>query len=91
MHLQPSNPRTWLRLAAFDLDVSKDPRAAIDSVAAALYLDPRSSEGIGLYLRAARTTGNEVVPVKGSLPNQSTRPGAAPPAGALKSPSGPGG
>jgi tetratricopeptide (TPR) repeat protein len=87
VHVQPSNPRPWLRLAGFDLDVAKQPRAAIDDLGAALYLDPRNSEGIDLYLRAYRSTGDSV-PIGGTLPKQSTRPGAAPPAGATKSPGG---
>jgi tetratricopeptide (TPR) repeat protein len=89
VHLQPSNPRTWLALAQHDLDIAKNPRAAIDDLGAALYLDPRNSEGIALYLRAARTAGTtEIAPVRGTLPKQSTRPGAAPPAGATKAPAG---
>jgi tetratricopeptide (TPR) repeat protein len=52
--LQPANARSWRRLAAFRLDVDHDARAAIDALGPALLLDPRSSEGITLALRAGR-------------------------------------
>jgi len=54
VRLQPANARSWRRLATFRLDVQRDARAALDALGPALYLDPRSSEAIGLSLRASR-------------------------------------
>jgi O-antigen ligase len=53
--LQPSNSEPWLRLADFDLNVLHDPAQAKAALGPALYLDPRSSTGIALYLQAQRT------------------------------------
>jgi cytochrome c-type biogenesis protein CcmH/NrfG len=53
--LQPSNSEPWLRLAAFALNVEHDPSQAQAALGPALYLDPRSSTGIALYLQAKRT------------------------------------
>jgi len=52
--LQPANARSWRRLATFRLDADKDAAAALDALGPALFLDPRSSEGIALALRASR-------------------------------------
>jgi tetratricopeptide (TPR) repeat protein len=38
VRLQPSNPETWLRLAQYDLP--SDPRAALNELQAAIYLNP---------------------------------------------------
>ena len=40
VHLQPSNPQTWLALGRFDLPT--DPTAALGELRAAIYLDPAS-------------------------------------------------
>jgi len=40
VRLQPSNPQTWLALARYDLTSS--PRAAVDELQAAIYLNPES-------------------------------------------------
>jgi O-Antigen ligase len=40
VRLQPSNPETWLALGRYD--VESDPRAAVDELRAAIYLDPES-------------------------------------------------
>jgi predicted Zn-dependent protease len=71
---QPSNPDTWLRLA--DFEVSRDPKAALRAVGAALYLDPRSPEGQQLFLQATRAQGR--TPDLSSLPQpaQSAPPGS---------------
>jgi hypothetical protein len=53
--LQPTNSEPWLRLANFALNVDHDPAQAKAALGPALYLDPRSSTGIGLYLQAQRT------------------------------------
>jgi hypothetical protein len=52
--LQPSNSEPWLRLAAYALNVEHDPAQAKAALGPALYLDPRSSTGISLYLQAQR-------------------------------------
>ena len=53
--LQPTNSEPWLRLANYDLNVAHDPSQAEAALGPALYLDPRSSEGISLYLQSQRT------------------------------------
>jgi O-Antigen ligase len=53
--LQPTNSEPWLRLANYDLNVAHDPAQAEAALGPALYLDPRSSTGISLYLQAQRT------------------------------------
>jgi tetratricopeptide (TPR) repeat protein len=53
--LQPTNSEPWLRLANFALNVDHDPAQAEAALGPALYLDPRSSTGIALYLQARRT------------------------------------
>jgi hypothetical protein len=56
VHLQPANPDTWLRLAQFELDVLKRPRVAMTAIRPALYLDPRSSDAVAVFLAAQRQT-----------------------------------
>src|SRR4051794_3072766 len=53
--LQPTNSEPWLRLANYQLNVAHDPAQAEAALGPALYLDPRSSTGIALYLQAQRT------------------------------------
>ena len=74
---QPSNPDTWLRLA--DFEVSRDPKAALRAVGAALYLDPRSPEGQRLFLQAARAQGT--TPDTASIPSLPPAQPAAPGSG----------
>jgi O-antigen ligase len=52
--LQPTNPEPWLRLAGYALNVEHDPSQAEAALGPALYLDPRSSTGVALYLQAQR-------------------------------------
>jgi hypothetical protein len=40
VHLQPSNPQTWLTLGEYDL--TRNPRAAVQELEAAIYLNPES-------------------------------------------------
>jgi cytochrome c-type biogenesis protein CcmH/NrfG len=56
VRLQPSNPDTWLRLATFELDVLHRPRVAMTAIRPALYLDPRSSDAVAVFLAAQRQT-----------------------------------
>jgi cytochrome c-type biogenesis protein CcmH/NrfG len=53
--LQPTNSEPWLRLANYALTVEHDPAQAKAALGPALYLDPRSSTGVALYLQAQRT------------------------------------
>ncbi|MEA2139617.1 MAG: hypothetical protein QOG56_2767 [Solirubrobacteraceae bacterium] len=53
VHLQPANPETWIELANFELR-SGHARAAMTASRRAVYLDPRSSRPIGVFLDARR-------------------------------------
>jgi hypothetical protein len=48
----PGEPGTWLRLASFQLYTLERPRDALRTLRGALYLDPRSKNGRGLFLQA---------------------------------------
>jgi tetratricopeptide (TPR) repeat protein len=56
VRLQPSNPVPWLRLAEFKL-ATGDAQSALNLLGPALYLDPRSTRGVALFLEAQRATG----------------------------------
>lgn len=56
VHLQPANPETWQRLAEFELDILNRPRVALTAIRPALYLDPRSSDAVAVFLAAQRKT-----------------------------------
>jgi tetratricopeptide (TPR) repeat protein len=56
VRMQPANPDTWLRLAQFELDVLHRPRVAMTAIRPALYLDPRSSDAVAVFLAAQRKT-----------------------------------
>jgi O-antigen ligase len=56
VRLQPANPETWQRLAEFELDILKRPRVAMTAIRPALYLDPRSSDAVAVFLAAQRQT-----------------------------------
>jgi len=51
--VQPANPETWIELATFELQTGH-PRAAATASRRAVYLDPRSSRPIGVFLDARR-------------------------------------
>jgi tetratricopeptide (TPR) repeat protein len=53
VHLQPANPEPWIELAAFELRAGR-PRAAETASRRAVYLDPRSSRPLGVFLDARR-------------------------------------
>jgi hypothetical protein len=69
VHLQPSNPKTWLALGEYDL--SGDPRSALNELRAAIYLDPESITGTdaesltiqGDYVQALRAASPPAAPV----------------------------
>lgn len=54
VHLQPANPEAWLQLAEFELRVLRRPAVALTAIAPALYLDPRSSDAVAVFLAAKR-------------------------------------
>ena len=51
VRMQPLNPEPWIALAQYDLD-SGDPAAAETASRRAVYLDPRSSRPLGVFLDA---------------------------------------
>ena len=51
--LQPANPESWLALAQFELKAD-NPQAGLTASRRAVYLDPRSSRPIGVFLEARR-------------------------------------
>jgi tetratricopeptide (TPR) repeat protein len=48
----PGDPQTWLRLAGFQLNTLDQPDKALETLSAALYLDPHSKVGQALFLQA---------------------------------------
>jgi tetratricopeptide (TPR) repeat protein len=56
VRLQPANPDPWLRLAEFELNTLKRPKMAMTAIRPALYLDPRSSDAVAVFLAAQRQT-----------------------------------
>lgn len=56
VRLQPSNPDPWVRLAEFELNTLKRPKVALTAIRPALYLDPRSSDAVAVFLAAQRKT-----------------------------------
>jgi cytochrome c-type biogenesis protein CcmH/NrfG len=56
VRLQPANPDPWLRLAEFELNTLKRPKVAMTAIRPALYLDPRSSDAVAVFLAAQRQT-----------------------------------
>ena len=56
VRLQPDNPDAWLRLAEFELNTLQRPAFALQAIRPALYLDPRSSDAVAVFLAAQRQT-----------------------------------
>ena len=56
VRLQPDNPEPWLRLAEFELNTLQRPEIALSAIRPALYLDPRSSDAVAVFLAAQRKT-----------------------------------
>jgi Flp pilus assembly protein TadD len=54
VRLQPENPDPWLRLATFEFNTLHRPAAALKAIRPALYLDPRSSDAVAVFLAAQR-------------------------------------
>jgi hypothetical protein len=55
VHMQPSNPETWVTLGEYDLRT--DPAAAVQELRAAVYLDPQSIATQNAYVQALRAAG----------------------------------
>jgi hypothetical protein len=55
VHLQPSNPETWLTLGEYDMP--SNPRAAVEELRAAVYLNPESIPIQNTYVEALRAPG----------------------------------
>ncbi|MEA2478097.1 MAG: hypothetical protein QOJ07_19 [Thermoleophilaceae bacterium] len=56
VRLQPANPEPWWRLAEFELNTLHRPQVALTAIRPALYLDPRSSDAVAVFLAAQRQT-----------------------------------
>ena len=56
VQLQPQNAATWLRLAEYDADIG-DEGGALAALRAALYLDPKSTDAVSLFLEVSRRPG----------------------------------
>ena len=54
VRLQPANPDPWVRLAEFELNTLRRPDVALTAIRPALYLDPRSSDAVAVFLAAQR-------------------------------------
>jgi hypothetical protein len=59
VRLQPSNPETWLTLGEYDL--ANNPRAAMQELRAAVYLNPLSIATQNAYVRALEATGTAAI------------------------------
>jgi len=68
VRLQPSNPTPWIRLAEYQLLVAGDARTALDVLGPALYLDPRSTTGVSLFLEANRRSAGAGAAVPAATP-----------------------
>ncbi len=54
VRLQPANPEPWWRLAEFEFNTLHRPQVALTAIRPALYLDPRSSDAVAVFLAAQR-------------------------------------
>jgi predicted Zn-dependent protease len=73
--LQPQNATGWLTLAEYDLGHG-DAQKALKELGPALYLDPRSTDGVTLFLQASRQAGQAG---KAGQPAAKTPPATATP------------
>lgn len=67
--LQPSNPETWVQLGEYDLH--RNPRAAVQELRAAVYLDPQSVQTQNLYVLALRAAPAAAKSAEGARANGS--------------------
>jgi hypothetical protein len=78
VHLQPSNPQTWLTLARYDL--ADDPHAALNELQAAIYLNPESisPEAIADGIPESLAIQNDYVQaLRASTPSAATTKGSS--------------
>nr|MBA2348597.1 tetratricopeptide repeat protein [Solirubrobacterales bacterium] len=59
--LQPENPTTWLRLAEYDAGQG-DLKGAIAALRPALYLDPKNTNAVSLFLDVTRQAATPSAP-----------------------------
>jgi tetratricopeptide (TPR) repeat protein len=59
---QPSNPQLWMKLADYQLHRMRDPHAALQSLHAALYLDPLEQAAQQQFLEASAAAREERTP-----------------------------
>jgi hypothetical protein len=89
VRLQPANALTWQRLGQYELNVMQRPRAAVDELRAALFLDPRSPSIQNDFVAATRALataeqnrrGRQSIPATPSAPTtvpRSTTPTPTP-------------
>jgi tetratricopeptide (TPR) repeat protein len=79
----PGNPRTWERLAEFQLQRLGRPRDALRTLDGLLYLDPRSRSAQLLFVNARSRIRGEAQPPAGAAPQPAP---AVPPAGSEPQP-----
>jgi tetratricopeptide (TPR) repeat protein len=73
---QPSNPQLWMKLADYQLNTMHEPKAALASLQAALYLDPLEQSAQALFLQASAAARG--VKVKHGASSSPTTGGLAP-------------
>jgi hypothetical protein len=78
VRLQPSNPQTWLELGLYD--VGSHPRAAVQELRAAVYLDPQSIPIQNAYVVALRGAPAPQKRARRALAKSSGRRPGRPPA-----------
>jgi hypothetical protein len=80
VRLQPANALTWQRLGQYELNAMQRPRAAVDELRAALFLDPRSPAIQRDFVAATRALATAEQNRRGrqSAPATPSTPGAVP-------------
>jgi tetratricopeptide (TPR) repeat protein len=66
---QPSNPQLWIKLGDYQLNTMHQPRAALASLQAALYLDPLEQSAQQEFLEASAAARGQKVKRHGSSPS----------------------
>jgi tetratricopeptide (TPR) repeat protein len=80
VRLQPANALTWQRLGDYELNAMQRPRAAVDELRAALFLDPRSPSIQRDFVAATRALATAEQNRRGrpSAPATPSTPGTVP-------------
>jgi tetratricopeptide (TPR) repeat protein len=63
---QPSNPQLWIKLADYELGRMHNPKAALQALQAALYLDPLEQSAQSLFLEASAAARGQTTKHHGS-------------------------